>query len=375
MLHPGPYTIAVAGWLAAVASTTAWAAIRSRAGRTGERRDVGKVALLRPCAGAEPGLARALASTAEAGVALVRFAVATEDDPALPVAREAARSIPGAEVIVTSAEGPNAKADQLARALASLPEPPDVVLAVDSDVELTPAVVAAVLAPLADPGVAAAWAPPIEVEPDTFADRASSAVLGASMHAFAVLGALDPGCVVGKVLAIRREALEAVGGFAALRTHLGEDMELGRRLREARLRVVRASVPARSLAKGRAWDDVVSRYARWVTVIRAQRPHLLASYPLLFASTIPMLLVCLAAAPFEGLLPLGVAGAALALRHAVAALAVTRSGSSAPLSALDALAADVVLLLAFHKALRTTTVRWRDTELRVARGGQLEVVR
>jgi ceramide glucosyltransferase len=119
----------------------------------------------------------------------------------------------------------------------------------------------------------------------------------------------------------------------------------------------------------------VGRYARWISVIRAQRPHLLASYPLLFACTLPLIALSFAAALFEGRAALAVAGAAVALRLAVALLARARSTAAIPLwrLPLDALMADAVLVLAYARALGTTRVRWRNTDLRIVRGGELVV--
>ena len=48
---------------------------------------------------------------------------------------------------------------------------------------------------------------------------------------------------------------------------------------------------ARSMARGRRLRDAVARYGRWLTVIRAQRPALLTSYPLLFGATVPLALL------------------------------------------------------------------------------------
>ena len=68
-----------------------------------------------------------------------------------------------------------------------------------------------------------------------------------------------------------------------------------RDLREARI----VGAPDEALV-GRTFADVVARYARWITVIRAQRPHLLPSYPLLFAQLPLVLALVLAAVAHEG---------------------------------------------------------------------------
>ena len=362
-----PLTLLAGGWLACAASIAAWAAIKPRVGAKGSLPSSTRVCIVRPCAGDEHGLGRALLSTAATSTTAqieVRFAVAREDDPAFAVATDVARTLRAqgvdARVVLTGARGPNAKAEQLARALRGVAC--DVVLVADSDVDLAGADLDALLAPLSDERVAAVWAPPVEVEPETPADRASAAVLGA----------LDAGGMVGKLIALRSRDLAAVGGFGDLVECLGEDMELARRFRELGKAVRRVDLPARSLARGRTWSASVARYARWIAVIRAQRPALLASYPLVIAPTFPLVALSLAAAGIEGPRALGVGLGALAVRLFVAALARRRSGSRRTTSlAFDAVTSDALLWSSFVRALGTTRVTWRGVSLEITRGGVL----
>jgi ceramide glucosyltransferase len=201
----------------------------------------------------------------------------------------------------------------------------------------------------------------------TWGDRASQALLGASLHAFPLLSRIDRHGMVGKLVALRRASLEAVGGFASLARVLGEDMELGCRLAGRGEKVVVAGATARSLAAGRSLGAVVARYARWVAVVRGQRPLLLPSYPLLFAS-----------APIVAALALGagapaIAGAALGLRVALARAAQAACGrrGSLPSALAEALLADTLLLAAFVRAVGSREVEWRGERLRVLRGGIL----
>lgn len=377
----GPLTLLAWTLAGAGASVGLWASLAPRPRPVQSRRAAAPrpVLLLRPCAGLEPALARTLASAPRSSAPLsIRLAVADRRDPATPVAEGAARSLSArgidARVVITGAIGPNRKADQLARAMASAPDAAPIVAVADSDVDLEGVDLDDLVAPL-DAGASAAWAAPVEVEPETIADRASASILDASLHAFALLASLDPSGMVGKLFAVERAALEAAGGFGALVSHLGEDMELARRLAAGGGSVALARVAAPSLARGRSFADVVARYARWITVIRAQRPHLLPSYPLLFAQLPAVLAVALAGALHEG--PLAAAALALALagRAFVALAARARSGRPVGPGALGgALLAELALTCAFARALSTRTVRWRGALLAPTRAG-LEPVR
>lgn len=373
----------------------------------GEARAI-RALLLRPCAGSEVDLARALGSVATARCSAelaCRIAVESPSDPAASVATAAAAALReaglDAEVVFTGADAPNHKAAQIAAAVAREGRPFDAIVVADSDVDLGGFDLDSLLAPLfeetraarsphgrgrrsrgrspgrgraARPG--AVWAPPVEAGAITAGgDRASQALLSASLHAFTLLGALDGGGLVGKLFAVRREAIEAVGGFGALERVLGEDMELARRLLDAGRSVRVAPAAARSLKTGRSWKDAVDRYARWLTVIRAQRPHLLASYPLLFCAAPLLLGASLLLAPIAPAPALATAALTLASRLLTAVAARRLAGFSFSLSAslVDAALADAVLAAAFARALATRSVTWRGRILTVSKGGRLEL--
>jgi ceramide glucosyltransferase len=256
-------------WAIVVASVSGVAIARACMAR--RRRTVAvarawrSIVVLRPCAGLEPGLAEALESSRHASSigARVRFLVARDDDAAAPIASRIADRL-GAEGLdvaarTTNAEGPNGKCAQLAAALVD--DASDLVIVADSDVRLGPADLARLVAALGDTH-AAAWASPVESSaPQSIGDRASQALLRASLHAFVLLGQLDRGGLVGKLVAIDRSALDAIGGFASMLSVLGEDMELARRLRSAGRSIVAAPVVATSLASGRTLRQAIDRTA------------------------------------------------------------------------------------------------------------------
>lgn len=341
-----------------------------------------RVLLLRPCAGRDPWLAQALGSLAEARhtcALACRIAVADEHDAAYPTALAAAAALAAAgldaRVVLTAPRGPNRKAGQLAAAIDAEEAPFDVVMVADGDVDLAGMDLDALVAPLVGPEPrGAVWAPPVEVAaPRTLGDRASAALLGGSLHAFPLLALLDRRGLVGKLFAVRRDALATTGGFGALVSHLGEDVELARRLRAAGHAVEAAGVVARSLSTGRTWAQAEARFGRWLQVIRAQRPGLLASYPLLFCATAPIVVLALGAAPAAPRTAAAAIAQALGLRLAVSLAAGAAAGRRTGLlrAAADAVLADALLAGAFVQALSSRRVMWRDVALRIDRGGQL----
>ena len=134
---------------------------------------------------------------------------------------------------------------------------------------------------------------------------------------------------------------------------------------------------AYSTASGRTLAAARDRYARWLLVVRSQRPALLASYPLLFfAAPLQVALgaSCLTAHRSFALAVMLVAAGA---RMLVAAGARRAAGLSFSLraTALDSWLGDLVLCAAWLRALTLREVHWRRGVLRFDREGLLESVR
>jgi ceramide glucosyltransferase len=342
---------------------------------------VRRALLVRPIAGAEPGLDDRLGHAE--GASAVLLAVRDEGDLGFESATRAARKLSDegarASVVLTYADGPNRKAEQIAVALARAAREGlafDTVVVADSDVCPSRDDLHALLEAL-DGGAGAAYVPVAESPPRLGArlgDRANVAILSASPHAFPLLSGMDASLFVGKLCAIDRSALEATGGFETLTHLLAEDVELERRLRVAGhgVRAVRrAAVATRG---GRELGEAVARFARWLGVVRAQRPHLLPSYLFVFASFLPILCasVLIASRGVDGAMyGAALAGAVLAARLSVAFEGRRIAGLPRALGAalVDVVLADVVLLWALLRAVTSREVAWRGQILRVSARG------
>lgn len=381
-LAAAPLATAVLLW-ALVSGTVALVAVwrRWRVPRAMGSRPAGPCVLVRPCAGDEPHLVECLTSVLRARRSFdptVLLLVPDAADPALSGVQRACAELCAAgleaRVLIGADERPNQKAALLARAEDAAPPGDAILVCADANVDLDGFDLDALLAPLGAGG-AAVWAPAIEPPPRTLGDRASLAVLGGSLHAFAILGCLDPRGLVGKLFAVRRDGLRRIGGFGPLADFLGEDMELSRRLRRAGLKTAFVPQPVRTRSGPRRLRDTIARHARWLAVIRGQRAHLLPTYPLLFCSTTPILLLALLAAPTDTHLAAAAASYALGTRL-VLGLAAQRWSARRPglASALvDVLLGDLVLWGAMVCALTSRTLTWRGRRLRLQPGGTIGV--
>ncbi len=341
------------------------------------------IALLRPCEGAEPDLPLNLMSSLRAhygGPRRVLFLVPDRADPAYAVATAvvkaaAAEGLADAAVVLTApAPRQNRKVAQLVAGLGHCTE--ELVVTIDSDVRLGDADLPALVAALqADPHSAAAFAAPVEVSPQTLWDRASAALVGGSPQSFLALYGLHGllggvPSMAGALCALRRPALLRGGGFTGLLSFLGEDYELARRFTALGLRITLSREPARCSDGGRSLREVIARVARWLTVVRSQRPLLLATYPVFVAPTPALLLA--AALGWRSSLWLYVAALLAARALLCGALRRTQGLRCGPLAAVgEVLGAELLLWAGLGRALATRRIRWRGHRFRIGRGGRM----
>ncbi|HEY0135298.1 MAG TPA: glycosyltransferase, partial [Nannocystis sp.] len=156
------------------------------------------------------------------------------------------------------------------------------------------------------------------------------------------------------------------------RVYLGEDVELGRRVRAAGYRVALGRPVLRTAPRHLSFSAAVDRFARWLAVVRLQRPALLASYPLVFAATTPALALAFTL-PDVGVQG-HVAGLVLLVARAVV-FTVGRGLAGLPRGPLafvvDLVLADVVLWAALCRSLSARAVHWRGRVLAFDDRGRL----
>jgi ceramide glucosyltransferase len=349
------------------------------------------IALVRPCEGLDPSLAETLRSSVTArydGPRTIFFCVPSAIDPAYAVIDRVRDELVagGADVrvVVTAIDTPaNRKAAQLAVVDAQLPADAHILVIADSDVQLDDESLPSLLsALLSDRDAGAASAPPIDVSAATAGDRWSAALLSSTPHALLALAALSERSggvplLAGALLAVKREALAAVGGFHSLEPYLGEDFELARRLHDAGLSMATSPAPARFTDSGRSLRGIVRRYARWSLVVRRQRPALFCTYVLLLGCT-PLVVgaaLLTAAARADGWpLVLGAAAALVAART-VLAMTLRRCYGVAggwPRALVAMLAGELLICAGATQAGASAEVEWRGRRFYVGERGALE---
>jgi ceramide glucosyltransferase len=239
------------------------------------------VSILKPLHQGEPDLSRNLetffAQRYDGQVQIV-FGVHDQDDPAVAVVRALQVKYPHLDTaIVADAAlyGANAKVSNLINMLPQARH--DTLVLSDSDIAVTPNWLSQVTAALARPGVGIVTCL-YTGEPANDGHRLWSALaaMGTSYTFLpnAVLGTslgLAAPCF-GSTIALRRQTLDEVGGFAAFADHLADDYEMGRAVRA---RGYTLAIPAMGVGHTAAESsalDLLRHELRWTRTIRLVNP-------------------------------------------------------------------------------------------------------
>lgn len=342
------------------------------------------VTVLRPCEGAEPGLADALRAPAGARVGPIEVVACTRvDDPVIAVARELGVAFVTDEP--TTSHWHNPKARHLAAGLArpSQPGQPIIVLA-DVDAVLDAPLLDELVGALQEPGVAGAFAPPMAAPAPAWGNRLLRAALGGSLYAWPALVALtraldQPIPMSGALVATRRADLPP--GLVDAAAMIGDDLAVATSL-QRRGALVMISRPVICMEGAIPLRTAVATLRRWVHVAALHAPWRLLGFPFLFAATPLLLVLALVAA---ALLPaplaiVAVLAIVVALHARVrAARQIRRRLLGEPGRLIELLLVELVLLDASLRAALALLLRrelvWRSRRYRVGAGGRILAVR
>ncbi|MDX1649274.1 MAG: glycosyltransferase [Myxococcota bacterium] len=244
------------------------------------------LSVIRPIKGVDAGLRENLRSAFRVtwpSAVEILFVLDDEDEPALPSVREAieeeGRATGLRAEIVFCGPPPPGRTGKLHAMIAGVARARGEVLAfVDSDVRTDPAVMGDLVATLlADDEVGSAFAPIVVSEPPrTLGDAVYALLLNALYTPDATRVARrnhgELPFILGQCMAIRREAVEAIGGLEAAQGQIVDDLYIGQLLRRAGLRNRMGTRPVRIVQFGLGPGEALRTYARWITFSRRGLP-------------------------------------------------------------------------------------------------------
>lgn len=254
------------------------------------------VSVLKPLCGSEPGLEENIRSFCEQSYPAMQilFGARASDDPALDAARRVPAAFPGRDIRILAGDTPlgaNRKINTLAHLLPSARH--DVLVIADSDIRVGPAYLREVATPLADASVGlvtclyrgiptpSVWSrlAALGIDEWTMPSVLVSRMLGSTAYCS------------GATMALRREVLEAIGGFPVLARLLADDHELSARISALGLRIVVSRYEVATTVHEPDFRALFTHELRWMRTIRTAQP---IGHAFLFITyALPMTLVAL----------------------------------------------------------------------------------
>ncbi len=301
----------------------------------------------------------------------ILFAVADPADPAIGVIQQVQRAYPERRIqlVIAPPTAVNRKASHLHDLAAAARY--DILVASDSDMRVTPDYLRRVVAPFADARVGLVTCPYRGVLPLTLTARLEALHMDATFLPSVTVARrfLEMHFAMGATIALRRQALERIGGFAAVADFLADDFQLGWRIASQGYRVhlsdyVVACVLGRTTLREQ-WE----REVRWARCNRVSRPLEYPGLLITFSTPLALLLILVAhAAPFA-LLALGLS---LCLRWLVGWLVMGWIGSRAQRWLLVWLPVrDLLSACIWCAGMLGRRIVWRGVEYDVSGDGRL----
>ncbi|MHB8120741.1 MAG: bacteriohopanetetrol glucosamine biosynthesis glycosyltransferase HpnI [Desulfuromonadaceae bacterium] len=203
------------------------------------------------------------------------FAVASPDDPVVAVIRHLMADCSNHDislVINPALHGPNYKVSNLINAFPQAKH--DIIIVCDSDISVEPDYLQSVAAHFTDPQIGLV----------TSLYRTSDVHgIATALEAIGFTSEMIPNVMVarqlegltfalGASMAVRREALAAIGGFESLAEYLADDYQLGNKIHRAGWQIALDPCFVESVIKPENLMSVLSRQLRWARTMRVSRP-------------------------------------------------------------------------------------------------------
>lgn len=274
--------IGIAYFLLALAAAWVFASRRRRPGGG----FAPAVSILKSLKGLDPAMLDAFRShcrQAYAGEYELLFGVSSPDDPAVAAVRQLQLEFPERSIrLIECPErlGSNGKVSTLIQLVPQARY--DFLVINDSDITVSPRYLERVMARFA-PEAKASAKRKVGLVTALYRGRAHG-TLPSRLEALSIVTDFLPSVLVarwlegglryglGSTLAVRRDALEAIGGLNVLVDHLADDYELGANLYRAGYRIVISAEVVETSVPAYTWREFFDHQLRWLRTLRDARP-------------------------------------------------------------------------------------------------------
>jgi ceramide glucosyltransferase len=329
------------------------------------------VTILKPLHGDEPRLRDNLATFLvqnHSGPVQLLCGIGEPADPARHAVEALQREYPHADIALVAdpaRHGANGKIGNLINMMPLARH--DTLVLSDSDMSVGPNYLAALLAVLARPGVGAVTCFYAGRGDAGFWSRVSAGIISHVALPDMVVGyatGLARPCM-GSTIALTRETLEAIGGFARFADVLADDHAIGAAVAERGLTVAIPPLLLTHACTERSFAALWRQKLRWAATIRGLQPWGYAGS--VVSRPLPLALIAALFMPATGLL---LSVAALAVRLAVASR-VDRLSGAKPVALWQLPLIDLVDFLVFAASFTVRKVDWRGNRLAIEGDGRI----
>ena len=235
------------------------------------------ISILKPLFGADEGLEENLRSffAQEYPDFELLMSVNRHDDSAAAVAEKVMREFPSvsAKLIVTGmSPRPNGKVFSLDRLMHDARH--DILVMADSDIRVTPQMLQVLAAELQDRHVGLVTCPYRAIPGASFWSQLEALGMNTEFLGGVLVARFLNGMdfALGCTLAVRRGALDAIGGFGVLKDYLAEDFMMGRLVAQSGSRVILSSYKIEHRIGSQGFRANFDHRLRWARSTRRSRP-------------------------------------------------------------------------------------------------------
>jgi len=331
--------------------------------------------LLKPLCGVDDDLAVNLEQFADLGYPNYEVLLGVRDtnDAAYPVAVDFVRRYPKVFSLHLQEGdvGLNPKVNQLATLEKYAKH--EIMVISDSNTRVAPGYLQELAAMFEDPQIACTSNPVSGAGHRSFASLMDNYHLASAIGSGQIGAKLSVGndVVIGKSMALRREVVEKLGGFAGLGNYLTEDYVIGVKVRnELGMKIGLATLPVFNIAVNRSMKSFWQRYVRW-GVIQRTAVSLGTSLSQVLLNPIPLALIAAVLSPSWMTLGLFVS---TVLIKTMVDVSMARALDCGPLGwrVLPAtIVKDLIVFVCWANGLVSRTVTWRGNRLTVTTGSRL----
>jgi ceramide glucosyltransferase len=236
------------------------------------------ISILKPVKGMDAGSYDNFASFCRqeyTGPLQIIFAAASADDPAIPVISRLIADFPGHDIsleVNPAVHGPNYKVSNLINAFPSAKH--DIIIVCDSDIRVPPDYLRSVMSHFVEPQVGLVTSPYRTSRVHNIATALEATGFTAEMvpNVLVALQLEGLSFALGASMAVRRDALDSIGGFPGLVDYLADDYQLGNKIRRAGWDIALDCCFVESMINVENLVTVLSRQLRWARTMRVSRP-------------------------------------------------------------------------------------------------------